>query len=47
VEIDGQKGVPGYEGWWDLPVAEVSEMQPVRDARVSYDRAREKQRNFL
>ena len=47
VETDRDKGVPGYEGWWDLPVAEVSEMQPVRDARAAYDKAREKQRYFV
>jgi TPP-dependent trihydroxycyclohexane-1,2-dione (THcHDO) dehydratase len=22
-------GVPGYESWWDVPVAEVSEMESV------------------
>ena len=25
IEVDRYEGVPGYESWWDVPVAEVSE----------------------
>ena len=25
IETDRYAGVPGYESWWDVPVAEVSE----------------------
>ena len=32
VPVDPHAGVPGYESWWDVPVAEVSE-QPVESAR--------------
>ncbi|MGZ4419619.1 MAG: 3D-(3,5/4)-trihydroxycyclohexane-1,2-dione acylhydrolase (decyclizing), partial [Gaiellaceae bacterium] len=26
IEVDRYEGVPGYESWWDVPVAEVSEV---------------------
>jgi len=32
VETDASVGVPGYESWWDVAVAEVSEMDSVREA---------------
>ena len=35
--------VPGYESWWDVAVAEVSEHSSVRDARSPYEnRAKER-----
>jgi 3D-(3,5/4)-trihydroxycyclohexane-1,2-dione acylhydrolase (decyclizing) len=39
--------VPSYEGWWDVPVAEVSDQDSVRAAREAYDRARRAQRTHL
>src|SRR5256712_6005446 len=30
VEVDIDQRVPGYESWWDVPVAEVSEMESVQ-----------------
>ena len=30
IETDRYAGVPGYEGWWDVPVAEVSDQHEVR-----------------
>ncbi len=33
VENDRYLGVPGYETWWDVPVAEVSELDTVQAAR--------------
>ena len=33
IEVDRYEGVPGYESWWDVPVAEVSELESVREAR--------------
>jgi 3D-(3,5/4)-trihydroxycyclohexane-1,2-dione acylhydrolase (decyclizing) len=33
VEVDRYEGVPGYESWWDVAVAEVSEVESVRAAR--------------
>jgi 3D-(3,5/4)-trihydroxycyclohexane-1,2-dione acylhydrolase (decyclizing) len=47
VEVDGQQRVPGYESWWDVPVAEVSEMESVRAAYDSYIEARKRERYFL
>ena len=40
---DGLVKVPGYESWWDVPVAEVSSSATVRAARDEYERDRAKQ----
>jgi 3D-(3,5/4)-trihydroxycyclohexane-1,2-dione acylhydrolase (decyclizing) len=34
--------VPGYESWWDVPVAEVSEIDAVKQARDEYEKTRVK-----
>jgi 3D-(3,5/4)-trihydroxycyclohexane-1,2-dione acylhydrolase (decyclizing) len=47
IEADRYRGVPNYETWWDVPVAEVSEQQSVRDARERYERAHADQRQYL
>ncbi len=47
VEADRYTGVPSYGGWWDVPVAEVSETEGVRAAREEYERNRQAQRNYL
>jgi 3D-(3,5/4)-trihydroxycyclohexane-1,2-dione acylhydrolase (decyclizing) len=47
IETDATVGVPGYESWWDVPVAEVSEVESVRQARVRYEEARKRERHFL
>jgi 3D-(3,5/4)-trihydroxycyclohexane-1,2-dione acylhydrolase (decyclizing) len=47
VEVDRYVGVPGYESWWDVPVAEVSGLAPVRDVRAEYETARRDERRFL
>jgi 3D-(3,5/4)-trihydroxycyclohexane-1,2-dione acylhydrolase (decyclizing) len=47
VEVDRYVGVPGYESWWDVPVAEVSELPAVRAARAEYEAARAAERRFL
>ena len=47
VEVDKEVRVPGYESWWDVPVAEVSEMESVRAAREAYDKAKKRERTFL
>src|SRR6202158_4517876 len=47
VETAVDPRVPGYESWWDVPIAEVSEVESVRVARGNYERAREKERNFF
>jgi 3D-(3,5/4)-trihydroxycyclohexane-1,2-dione acylhydrolase (decyclizing) len=47
IEADRYAGVPSYESWWDVPVAEVSEEDPVRAARAAYDRDHVHQRQYL
>ena len=37
VPVDPAAGVPGYESWWDVPVAEVSESPSVQEARRAYE----------
>jgi 3D-(3,5/4)-trihydroxycyclohexane-1,2-dione acylhydrolase (decyclizing) len=46
VETDYHDRVPGYNSWWDVPIAEVSENQAVREARVAYVEAVKKERYF-
>ena len=46
IETDYAKRVPGYESWWDVPIAEVSEVESVRAARAHYVEARKKERVF-
>jgi 3D-(3,5/4)-trihydroxycyclohexane-1,2-dione acylhydrolase (decyclizing) len=47
MEVDKEVRVPGYESWWDVPVAEVSDMESVKQAREAYDEAVKRERNFL
>ncbi|MDR3793356.1 MAG: 3D-(3,5/4)-trihydroxycyclohexane-1,2-dione acylhydrolase (decyclizing) [Terracidiphilus sp.] len=47
IETDPAVGVPGYESWWDVAVAEVSEMESIREARVHYVEARKCERHHL
>jgi 3D-(3,5/4)-trihydroxycyclohexane-1,2-dione acylhydrolase (decyclizing) len=47
IEVDRYAGVPNYEGWWDVPVAEVSEDAGVRAARERYEADRQAQREYL
>jgi 3D-(3,5/4)-trihydroxycyclohexane-1,2-dione acylhydrolase (decyclizing) len=47
VEVDKEIRVPGYESWWDVPVAEVSEVETVQRVRSQYEKAVKKERYFL
>ena len=47
IETSYDERVPGYESWWDVPVAEVSESTSVQSAREAYEAARKKQRYFF
>ena len=47
IEVDREMRVPGYESWWDVPVAEVSEIDSVRRAREAYDEAVKRERYLL
>ncbi len=46
VPCDRYASVPDYDSWWDVPVAEVSEMEGVRAARSTWERMRERERLF-
>jgi 3D-(3,5/4)-trihydroxycyclohexane-1,2-dione acylhydrolase (decyclizing) len=47
IEVDKEVRVPGYESWWDVSVAEVSEMESVKLARKAYEEAVKRERSFL
>ena len=47
IQNDRYVGVPGYESWWDVAVAEVSEIDSIRTARKDYEKAVQKERYFL
>jgi 3D-(3,5/4)-trihydroxycyclohexane-1,2-dione acylhydrolase (decyclizing) len=44
VETSYEDRVPGYESWWDVPIAEVSERDTVKRARAEYEELRKKER---
>ena len=47
IEVDRNVRVPGYESWWDVAVAEVSEMESVHRAREAYEKAVRRERHFF
>ena len=47
IQNDRLVGVPGYESWWDVPIAEVSDSATVRAAREEWEAMRVKERTFL
>ena len=47
VETNPEPGVPAYDSWWDVPVAEVSDSQRVREARKQYEADLQRTRRFL
>lgn len=47
VPVDPNIGVPGYESWWDVAVAEVSEQSEVRTARKNWEEGKKRERYFL
>jgi 3D-(3,5/4)-trihydroxycyclohexane-1,2-dione acylhydrolase (decyclizing) len=46
IEVDRYEGVPAYQSWWDVPVAEVSGLDSVRSAREVYEEARRRERTL-
>jgi 3D-(3,5/4)-trihydroxycyclohexane-1,2-dione acylhydrolase (decyclizing) len=46
-EVEKEIRVPGYESWWDVAIAEVSEMETVKSARKKYEEAVKAERLFL
>ena len=47
VQTDRYEDVPGYEAWWDVPVAEVSTMKDVQTARGAWEEMRSQERDYL
>jgi 3D-(3,5/4)-trihydroxycyclohexane-1,2-dione acylhydrolase (decyclizing) len=47
VPVDRYEGVPTYESFWDVPVAEVSEMDSVAAARKNYAEGCQAERSYL
>jgi 3D-(3,5/4)-trihydroxycyclohexane-1,2-dione acylhydrolase (decyclizing) len=47
VPADRYEGVPDYDARWEVPVAEVSEMQTVKDAREGYEKSKQTERSYL
>jgi 3D-(3,5/4)-trihydroxycyclohexane-1,2-dione acylhydrolase (decyclizing) len=47
IVVDRYESVPDYDSWWDVAVAEVSEVASVRAARERYEAARENERSHV
>ena len=47
IETDPLAAAPDSESWWDVPVAEVSGLESVRQARAAYESAQSRQRRYL
>ena len=47
VEVDREVRVPGYESWWDVPIAEVSTVEEVQKAREEFEEMVKTERYFL
>ncbi len=47
VSVDKEQKVPGYESWWDVPVAEVAETESAKKARKEYEEVRKRQRDYF
>ncbi|TDB80763.1 3D-(3,5/4)-trihydroxycyclohexane-1,2-dione acylhydrolase (decyclizing) [Micromonospora sp. KC721] len=49
IHVDADPGVdaPSSDAWWDVPVAEVSDLDTVRSARSAYLTAKKAQRSYL
>ncbi|MBK9715291.1 MAG: 3D-(3,5/4)-trihydroxycyclohexane-1,2-dione acylhydrolase (decyclizing) [Kouleothrix sp.] len=47
IQNDRLHSVPGYESWWDVPIAEVSESPSVQEKRAEWEAMRAKERSFL
>jgi 3D-(3,5/4)-trihydroxycyclohexane-1,2-dione acylhydrolase (decyclizing) len=47
IETDFNARVPGYESWWDVPIAEVSERESVQAARRKYEQEKKQERYFF
>ncbi|MEX2536437.1 MAG: 3D-(3,5/4)-trihydroxycyclohexane-1,2-dione acylhydrolase (decyclizing) [Trueperaceae bacterium] len=46
VPTDPERRVPSFEGWWDVPIAQVTGQESVEHAKAAYEKGRDKQRLF-
>jgi 3D-(3,5/4)-trihydroxycyclohexane-1,2-dione acylhydrolase (decyclizing) len=46
VSVDKEQKVPGYDSWWDVQIAEHSDLDSVKKARKKYEQERGRQRNY-
>jgi len=47
IQVDRYEGVPDYDSFWDVPVAEISGMESVVSARKEYAENRKAERRYL
>ncbi|MEC8842117.1 MAG: 3D-(3,5/4)-trihydroxycyclohexane-1,2-dione acylhydrolase (decyclizing) [Candidatus Poribacteria bacterium] len=47
IDVDFEPRVPGYESWWDCPVAEVSKTNTAQQAYEEYQITKQNERYFL
>ena len=47
IETDREQRVGGYESWWDVPIAETSEIASVQSAYQNYAETKKQERYFL
>ncbi|MGH3371272.1 MAG: thiamine pyrophosphate-dependent enzyme, partial [Nocardioidaceae bacterium] len=47
VQTDPLVGAPSSEAWWDVPVAEVSQLDSTRMARSTYEQNKQTQQTYL
>lgn len=47
IDVDYYQGVPRYESWWDVPIAQVSEVDSAQEAYEEYESDKQKERYFL
>ncbi len=47
IQNDRYLSVPGYESWWDVPIAEVSTNPQIQSARTEWEIMRTQERYFL
>lgn len=47
IETDAEKRAPGYDSWWDVPIAEVSSLVSVKKARKAFEQAVKNEKYLL
>lgn len=46
IEVDREKAVPGF-AWWDVPIAQVSEKEAVKESLRTYEENQKTQKHYL